>query len=314
MLFKISGRSQKAASDERMAVLEMALNCCMYGMMVTDVAGNVHLYNQRLVQMWKLSESAFEQDQSSWKSQMAYKLKDPSRLIVFFDRVLDQPVQETLDIFEMGDGRLIECHSSLQYLEQYHQSYRVWSFIDCTEQHRREKELQHISMHDTLTGVHNRAYFDSALQQVRVNNSFPITMIMVDVDGLKKVNDHQGHPAGDTLLRHTAIILRQACRSADTVARLGGDEFGILLAHADQEVARQVVDRIVGLENVHNIRHPDLPISLSLGTAVAYDEIELLDLFMRADEIMYHDRAIRRAQAEDVERERNKRKDARSRG
>lgn len=311
-LFKNNERALKVANDARIAVLEMALNCCMHGMMVTDVAGNVQLYNQRLLQMWKLSDGVFERDQSSWKSQMAYKLKDPTRLIVFFDRVMDQPVQETLDIFEMGDGRLIECHSSLQYLEQYNQTYRVWNFTDCTEQHRREKELQHISMHDTLTGVHNRAYFDSALRHARLNSCFPVSMIMVDVDGLKKVNDHQGHQAGDTLLRHTAIILRQACRVEDTVARLGGDEFGILLANAGQEVAKQVADRIVGLENVHNIRHPDLPISLSLGIAVAYDEIALQDLFIRADEIMYQNRAVRKAQAAAAESERTKRKDASS--
>lgn len=310
-LFKNSERTLKAANEERIAVLVMALNCCMHGMMVTDVAGKVELYNQPLLKMWKLSGSVFERDQSSWKSQMAYKLKDPTRLIVFFDRVMDQPVQETLDIFEMGDGRLIECHSTLQYLEQYNQTYRVWNFIDCTEQHRREKELQHISMHDTLTGVHNRAYFDSALRQVRLNNCYPVSMIMVDVDGLKKVNDLQGHPAGDTLLRHAAIILRQACRVEDTVARLGGDEFGILLANAGQEVAKQVADRIVGLENVHNIRHPDLLISLSLGTAVAYDEIELQDLFTRADEAMYRDRAVRRAQAAAMESGLKLRMDAR---
>jgi diguanylate cyclase (GGDEF)-like protein len=288
-------RLRKEWLEEKNAILEMVLETSRHGLLVTDVQGRVAFYNDFLVKLWDLDDGLFEGSPDEWKTELSQCLKDPSRIISFFDQVLNQTVQETLDIFDLKNGKLIECRSQLQFLEAYQQSYRVWSFHDCTEQQRRERELQHLSTHDTLTGIYNRSYFESVLRQCRMCAQMPLAMVMVDIDGLKKVNDYHGHPAGDDLLRQAGIILRQACRAEDVVARLGGDEFGILLMHADEQAAEQVVSRIHGLLNMHNIRHPDAVISLSLGTAVAKASCELEDLFDRADATMYNDRRVRRS-------------------
>ena len=280
--------------EEKISILEMVLETSRHGLLVTDVQGRVAFYNDFLLKLWDLDDNLFQGSPGEWKTELAQRLKDPGRIITFFDQVLNQTVQETLDIFDLKDGKLIECRSQLQYLEEYQQSYRVWSFHDCTEQQRRERELQHLSTHDTLTGIYNRTYFEAVLRQCRLSAQMPLAMVMVDVDGLKRVNDFHGHPAGDDLLRQAGIILRQACRAEDVVARLGGDEFGILLMHADELAAEQVVSRIHGLLNLHNIRHPETVISLSLGTAVAKASRELEDLFDRADMTMYNERRVRR--------------------
>jgi diguanylate cyclase (GGDEF)-like protein len=202
---------------------------------------------------------------------------------------------ETLDVLEMADSRWLECRSRIVTLGEKNAPYRIWTFHDFTEQQRREQGLQHMSTHDSLTGIHNRAYFESEVRRLRLSHRFPVSMIMVDVDKLKAINDRLGHPAGDEALRSTAEILVRACRSEDVVARIGGDEFGLLLTHADEEAAGHVVDRIVSLQNLYNIRQPGLPISLSLGFAVAHNPVELDTVFQRADAAMYTTRNSRRS-------------------
>ncbi len=281
---------------KRITLLEKVLENALHGVLVTDVTGIVHFHNEFTIRLWNLPVDAFASSQEDWKLQMALRLKDQKRWLGLLEKIFNHSVGETLDIHEMNDGRLLECRSHLFYLEGSQQTYRIWSFRDCTEQQRRENELQHRSTHDTLTGVYNRAYFEAALRQCRSSGYLPIGMIMIDVDGLKKVNDRLGHGAGDVLLCQAGSILRQACRVEDVVARLGGDEFGVLLMRSDQHVADQVMDRIQGLLNLYNIRHLESPISLSLGAAVAFTQSEADDIVLRADETMYRERWKRRSQ------------------
>jgi diguanylate cyclase (GGDEF)-like protein len=88
--------------------------------------------------------------------------------------------------------------------------------------------------------------------------------------------------------------MRRACRAEDIVARLGGDEFGILLLRADAQSVGRICERILHLQTLHNINHPELPLSLSIGMATAAGNRELQDLFSRADEDMYRKRRHRR--------------------
>lgn len=120
--------------------------------------------------------------------------------------------------------------------------------IDITERKRYESELQFFAEHDSLTGLRNRRRFlvelETELRRRRRYNQ-PASLLMIDLDDLKEVNDSLGHRVGDTLIRATAELLTARLRDSDTAARLGGDEFAVLLRGADQLHATVVAEEIL---------------------------------------------------------------------
>jgi diguanylate cyclase (GGDEF)-like protein/PAS domain S-box-containing protein len=166
---------------------------------------------------------------------------------------------------------------------------------DITDRKKFEDELRYLSTHDKLTGIYNRAYFEDELTRMQNGRTFPVSVLMADVDGLKETNDTHGHPAGDELLRQTANVLQTAFRSQDVVARIGGDEFGIILPGADSETAQHSIERIrMNLEE-HNSTPGNILISLSLGFATASSGDELLEANKQADTMMYQEKFHMRA-------------------
>ncbi len=161
---------------------------------------------------------------------------------------------------------------------------------DITDRKRAEEKLHYLSTHDALTGAHNRAYFDEELARLSRGRRFPVTVLMADVNGLKRVNDSLGHAAGDEVLRRAYRVLRAGVRGEDVVARIGGDEFGVVLPETDEGAASRVVARIrEGLAG-HNAQHPDEPLSMAFGTATVQPH-EPLDAALRlADARMYEDK------------------------
>jgi diguanylate cyclase (GGDEF)-like protein len=280
----------------RLALLHFMLDATSQGIMLTDLAGNLILRNTVLLRLFDLTDQDVGEQGKKWIETFAGQVKNSDRMLRFLNLILEEKTGETLDVFELKNGRVLECRTRFQMVDQLGESICLWSFQDCTEQYRRESELQHLSMHDPLTGVYNRAYFEMKLSMFRQSGLFPVAMIMLDVDGLKIINDRRGHLAGDELLCQVARILRQACRKDDVSARLGGDEFGLLLAQTDVETTEHIIDRIQGLLNLHNIRQPDMQVSLSMGCAVAEDDHEMDSLVSRADQVMYSERRKRRAQ------------------
>ncbi len=108
----------------------------------------------------------------------------------------------------------------------------VVSGVDVTERRRLEQQLQYQAFHDSLTGLGNRALFQDRLAKAVERSSRGgrrLTLLFLDVDNLKNINDTLGHAAGDAVLRATAERIRSCVRTTDTAARLGGDEFGVLV-------------------------------------------------------------------------------------
>lgn len=118
---------------------------------------------------------------------------------------------------------------------------------DATDAYERDRKLSHLATHDVLTGACNRFEFERRLQVLFDRARFlilPATLLAVDLDRFKAVNDGGGHAAGDAVLRRVVEVLRQNIRDKDTVARLGGDEFAVVLEKVTPERARAVALQI----------------------------------------------------------------------
>lgn len=161
---------------------------------------------------------------------------------------------------------------------------------DITERKKAEERLLYMSTHDTLTGFYNRAYFEDELKRLAEQGLVPVSIIMLDVDGLKEVNDKLGHAAGDKLLKQTASVLLSVFRSEDLVARIGGDEFVVILPGGDPQVAEKAVQRIRYVIEQSTSTIGGIGLSLSVGTATTDDPDRLEDALRLADERMYQDK------------------------
>lgn len=165
---------------------------------------------------------------------------------------------------------------------------------DVTVRTRMESELRFLSLHDSLTGLYSRNYFEEEMRRLDCGRDYPVTIILTDVDGLKIVNDSLGHRRGDEMLKTYAGVLRATFRRSDVVARVGGDEFAVILPHTDAETAHRLSTRLV--ENIsHAVRTPSgVPIGVSVGSATAEDgSVKLADALHRADRAMYRDKIQR---------------------
>jgi len=122
-------------------------------------------------------------------------------------------------------------------------------YTDITTLKHREKQIQHLALHDGLTGLPNRRMFNERVEQALARagkRGLTVAVMCLDVDHFKNVNDSLGHLAGDALLKCISERARECLREEDTVARLGSDEFGIVVASADAfEHATQVASRLL---------------------------------------------------------------------
>lgn len=162
------------------------------------------------------------------------------------------------------------------------------------DQDRKSEELFHISTHDALSGLYNRAYFDTELKRLSSGRQVPVSVVMADIDDLKVFNDTYGHSTGDRLIKTTARILLEAFRAEDVVARIGGDEFAVLLPGVDAEQAEIALKRIRRIAERYETQAEVFPISISLGCATTESPAELDEAIKHADQQMYLDKVSRK--------------------
>ena len=164
---------------------------------------------------------------------------------------------------------------------------------DITERKKVEEKLLFMSTHDPLTGLYNRTYFELELQRLDRSRHFPVSVIMIDVNGLKSLNDREGHQRGDMLLQEVGRILSEMFRAEDMVARIGGDEFIVLLPGTDSLTVDKAVVRIRQFLDEGKQREGVPRVSLSLGAATAEEPGVLLESIRLADTLMYQDKIDR---------------------
>jgi len=207
------------------------------------------------------------------------------------NEMVNQPVsrfirKEDQDIFYLHRKRLFETAEpqSCELRMIRADNHNVWVRLDATVAHdesgetvfritlsditdrkKADEKIHYLSFHDSLTGLYNRAYLEEEMKRLNTERQLPIGVIMVDLNGLKLVNDTYGHAAGDEMLNAAATVLRKSCRKEDIIARWGGDEFVILLPQIRTDDEAAVCKRIKDKCREANVENVQLSMALGLS-------------------------------------------------
>jgi len=281
--------TERKQAEEKIYLQNLALKTASHAVVVTDKDGAVQWANQAWCELTGYSENEVigknmrilksgKQDETFykslwntilagevWRGELTNKRKDGELYVE------EQTITPVLD--EQGD---------------------VKNFIaikqDITERKQMEDELRELGTRDALTGLYNRRYFEEEMARQERGRLFPISLIMADVDGLKKINDQRGHDVGDEHIKRVAQLLVSAFRAEDVVARIGGDEFAALLPNSDAKAAESTLVRVRQILQEYNASHAGPSISLSLGVSSAEKSTPLSIILKRADVNMYREK------------------------
>jgi diguanylate cyclase (GGDEF)-like protein/PAS domain S-box-containing protein len=191
------------------------------------------------------------------------------------------------------DGRRLPFHIKGERIEMDGSPHVIGMGVDITQRKRLEDELRRLATTDALTGVATRGHFlESAQLEIERTQRYqrPLSVMMLDIDHFKSINDSHGHAAGDMAIRKVVGVLKQLLRGEDLVGRLGGEEFGVLLPETDIARATIVADRIreqiAALHIVNGENRIALTVSIGL-TEYRHGDATIDALLLRADMALY---------------------------
>ncbi len=209
-----------------------------------------------------------------------------------YQTAMDSQVPVEFEASLRSTGRWYEVHAYPK-----HDSLTIF-FRDITERRKAREQIEHMAHHDALTGLANRRVFRERLREAlrTAGGGGHVTVMHMDLDHFKEVNDTLGHPAGDALLVHVAGQLRACIRTSDIIARLGGDEFAVICTEGHSQeslvaMARRLIEAVSAPCMMDDQR---IRVGVSIGIAVAEPGVEADALFRRADIALYAAKAAGR--------------------
>ena len=190
-------------------------------------------------------------------------------------------------------GELINIHMQFAVLPDYLATWDLVlvSLIDITARKKAEAYLEYLGKHDSLTRLRNRAFYVEELNRITRKGPWPLSVLAMDLNGLKRINDAEGHAAGDALLRRAGEVLASASAGHPyCVARVGGDEFIALLPGSDERVAIALKDRIESMIELNNQFYPGQRLSLAIGSACCTAAAQVEACIHEADQAMFREK------------------------
>ncbi|WP_427976671.1 diguanylate cyclase [Agarivorans sp.] len=180
-------------------------------------------------------------------------------------------------------------------LTERHQGQRtvLWTAKNITQRHYLEQQLKALSETDELTGVLNRRAFMTTLRkkhQQFLRDAQNVSLLMLDIDRFKLVNDSLGHQAGDAVIKHVTELCLQTIRQVDALGRLGGEEFAIILHDANLEQAYQLASRLCHCVATQPCVWQQQPIRVTISIGLSAFQLEDKtpeQVIQRADHAMY---------------------------
>jgi diguanylate cyclase (GGDEF)-like protein/PAS domain S-box-containing protein len=287
--------TESKQAQEKLLLQSAALDAAANAIVITDRDGKIRWINQAftLLTGYTSAEAAGRNPRELVKSDK----QDTGYYKHLWDTILAGEVWRGELINRRKDGSTYIEEQTITPLRN--ELGRITHFIavkqNITERRRAEEELRSLSIHDALTGLYNRGFFMEEMARLERGREFPVSVMMADVDGLKEINDQEGHAAGDILLKRVAQVLTTAFRAEDVVARVGGDEFAVLLPATDKTAAEVSLQRVRQVIHENNASGTGMPIHISLGVSTAGKPALLSAALRDADANMYREKRGRDA-------------------
>jgi diguanylate cyclase (GGDEF)-like protein len=186
------------------------------------------------------------------------------------------------------DGSELHLHLQFSVLPGHD---RDWSLVqvaltDITARKKAEAYLEFLGKHDELTKLYNRSFYADEINRLDRRGRYPVSVVILDLNGLKEINDALGHQAGDALLRRMGEVLGKAATGGQFACRIGGDEFAILLPDTDEHGAELMIVQLEQLLAINN-QFYGTPLTAAMGHATARDGTRLELAIRQADRAMY---------------------------
>ena len=239
---QLAEHSLNKKKNELTTIIESTVD----GILVVGFERRVIYVNTRFSEMWEIEEGALVD--SSYDIFLNAAIEKIEEEEVFSARMQELFASAENHTFSLSlkDGRIFEVFSC-PLLEEDKVTGRLWSFRDVTDRKKAEDKLRKMATTDELTGLGNRRYFMEAAEYEtarakRYRDVF--SLLMLDIDHFKRVNDTYGHAAGDETLKQLAQVIKNFLRGVDIPGRLGGEEFGILLPNTGKKDAYNVAERL----------------------------------------------------------------------
>jgi len=260
-------------------------------LIVVDVEGRILVWNTEAERMFGYRSAEILDHLVEELLPQRFRASHALRRSEFAAEPKPRPLGARRDLFALRrDGTEFAVDVALSPLPTRFGMLTVASVRDATERRAVEEKLRYLSGHDSLTGICNRHAFEEERTRLGRGRRFPTSIVVIDLDGLKEINDTLGHAAGDRLLRRAAGVLSRAFRAEDTVARLGGDEFAALLPATSRRAAVAATNRVARLLREENEHARGPALQLSIGVATAADRLALKTCLRKADAAMYRDK------------------------
>ncbi|MBO6851606.1 MAG: diguanylate cyclase [Marinobacter sp.] len=265
------------------------------GILVVDSQNRIKTWNRRFLELWDIPEAVMKaRDGEAALAAVTAQLEDPDTFVKRVKELYIALDEEEHGVrIRMRDGRILERYSRGLHGPEHAYWGRIWFYRDITESQRMTEELLRMSRTDPLTGIANRRVLMEVLEDEynrakRYGHHFSI--LILDLDHFKQINDRHGHTTGDAVLREFSRIVALEIRASDCFARLGGEEFAILLPQSDLHSARELAERVRRVVTTLTVSGPQgtfgLTVSIGVASLAANDDNPEA-LFNRADRCLY---------------------------
>jgi diguanylate cyclase (GGDEF)-like protein len=215
-------------------------------------------------------------------------------------RILEQGVRESRDkdILYSNEFSITKNYNTNYYEARFRKSeYNEILIIirDMTERTQLEKQLRKLVDKDTLTGLYNRRSFEERLVQLTGRNLEKVTMISIDINGLKFINDTLGHLIGDSIIIKAGYYINHIFGELGLVARIGGDEFGVVLHGIEEAIVKEQLEALNDMIERNNLSSQTTTLSLAYGYSFHRDGVVNMELlYQEADNIMYQSKLLKK--------------------
>lgn len=283
------------ALEKNYSLLETVFTHSPIGMMVQDQARRIIRSNAALEAILGIRPEVLDGMGTPLSSLITDETARQSLLRAYYD-LLTHPghlLKVKLPIRSINGQEKWVVVSAQTLLENNEVKGIFWQVEDITREENALRELQRVSSLDPLTGTLNRRAFMQLWRRERgraLRNKTPLSLIIIDLDHFKQINDRYGHHFGDEVLRHTAKIMQHHTRDTDMLARFGGEEFVLLLPDTDLQAALEVAEKLRTILEQYTIK-PDtqqsITITFSAGLAQWQPEESFDGLYKKADTALY---------------------------